>query len=279
MNKPLDSRELKLILDPKRFQDLNTGIKKFQQIVNFHIESLGGTFDKEIDPKKNHRRTWYLDTENFELKSKNFFFRIREEEDKGDKEYDVTLKCRHEDRYISADYDLTSSIKKDYEVKFEEDIIAPYVSKFSTSAQYKDNENPEIHNIGELISIFPGLHNHELKEGKLKKVNDFEAKEISCKIGKILFDNDNSQAEDNQIKTYLNLWYLPNDERIPLIVEFTFDYKTNKRKDNTDKLLMEEFPLSRIRRAYEFYHALQDSRIVDLESSKTKTCFAYDYKP
>lgn len=277
MNKPLDSRELKLILDPKRFQDLNSGIEKFQQIVKSHIESLGGTFDMEKDPEKNHRRTWYLDTENFELKSKNFFFRIREEEDKGYKEYDVTLKCRHEDRYISANYDLISSIKKEYEVKFEEDIIAPYVSKFSMSAKYKDKEKPEIHNIGELKLIFPGLHNHELKEGKLKKVNDFEAKEISCKIGKILFDNANDE-EDNQIKTDLNLWYLPGDERIPVIVEFTFDYSAKKRKNSIDKLLMEEFPLSLVQNAYEFYHALQDSRIVDLESSKTKTCFVYDYK-
>lgn len=79
MNQPLDSRELKLILDPKRFQDLNSGIDKFQQIVKSEIDSLDGTFEKEKDPKKNHRRTWYLDTEDFELKSKNFFFRIRKE--------------------------------------------------------------------------------------------------------------------------------------------------------------------------------------------------------
>jgi hypothetical protein len=58
------------------------------------------------------------------------------------------LKCRHKDRYISANYDLTSSIKNEYVVKFEEDIIAPYVSKFSMSAKYKDKEKPEIHNIG-----------------------------------------------------------------------------------------------------------------------------------
>jgi uncharacterized protein YjbK len=112
LNKPLDSRELKLILDPKRFQDLNSGIDKFQQIVKSEMDSLGGTFEKEKDIKMKQRRTWYLDTENFELKSKNFFFRIRKEEDEEDNEYDVTLKCRHEDRYISADYDLTSSIKK-----------------------------------------------------------------------------------------------------------------------------------------------------------------------
>ena len=73
MNKPLNSRELKLILDPKTFQDLNSGIEKFQQIVKSHIESLGGTFDKEKDSKKNHRRTWYLDTENLDLNQKIFF--------------------------------------------------------------------------------------------------------------------------------------------------------------------------------------------------------------
>ena len=73
MNKPLDSRELKLILDPKRFRDLDSGIDKFQHIVKSQIESLGGTFDKVDHPTKNNRITWYLDTENFELQSKNFF--------------------------------------------------------------------------------------------------------------------------------------------------------------------------------------------------------------
>ncbi|MGZ5551987.1 MAG: hypothetical protein ACXWE7_14490 [Nitrososphaeraceae archaeon] len=152
------------------------------------------------------------------------------------------------------------------------------MSKFSISAQYKDKEKPDINTIGELKLIFPGLHNHGLKEGKLKKVNGFEAKEISCKIGKIFFD-DNSE-EDNQIRTDLNFWYLPNDERIPLIVEFTFDYNAKKRKNDKDidKLLKEEFSLSLVQSTYKFYRALQETRIVDLESSKTKTSFAYDYK-
>jgi hypothetical protein len=130
------------------------------------------------------------------------------------------------------------------------------VSKFSISAKYKDKEKPEIDTIGELKSIFPGLHNHGLKEGKLKKVNGFEAKEISCKIGKILFDNNSQdEEEDNHINTDLDLWYLPNDERIPLIVEFTFDYGVKKRKNDkdADKLLMEEFPLSLVQGAYKFY--------------------------
>ena len=42
---------------------------------------------------------------------------------------------------------------------------------------------------------------------------------------------------------------------------------------------MKEFPLSIVQSAYKFYHALQDSWIVDLESSKTKACYASYYKP
>ncbi len=63
-------------------------------------------------------------------------------------------------------------------------------------------------------------------------------------------------------------------------MEFTFDYNAKKIKNDKDidKLLMEEFPLSLVQSSYKFYRALQETRIVDLESSKTKTSFAYDYK-
>ena len=66
-------------------------------------------------------------------------------------------------------------------------------------------------------------------------------------------------------------------------MEFTFDYNAKKIKNDKDdkdidKLLMEEFSLSLVQSSYKFYRALQETRIVDLESSKTKTSFAYDYK-
>ncbi len=38
LNKPLDSRELKLMLDPKRFLNLNSGIEKFQQIIKSQVK-------------------------------------------------------------------------------------------------------------------------------------------------------------------------------------------------------------------------------------------------
>ena len=55
--------------------------------------------------KPKFRRTYYLDTVNYKLKSKNFFLRVRE--DKESNKYTITLKCRHPDRYISSSYDLS----------------------------------------------------------------------------------------------------------------------------------------------------------------------------
>ena len=98
MSKSLDSREFKLILKPNIFQDLNKGIKKVQKIIGKEVEMLNGKFKPDSDLEQKFRRTYYLDTLNFRLKSKNFFLTVREDIDS--KKYDITLKCRHPDRYI-----------------------------------------------------------------------------------------------------------------------------------------------------------------------------------
>ena len=230
MSKSLDSREFKLILKPKIFQDLNEGIKKVQKIIDKEVEMLNGKFIPDSDLKQKFRRTYYLDTPNFRLKSKNFFLRVRE--DKESNKYDITLKCRHPDRYISASYDLSSSMKKST-IKFEEDIIAPHVSKFSISVNFEENQEPEINNLEKLKTIFPGLHTQDLGDGILEKVNKFEAKEISVKLGKISYNNNkDGEDDDDEIKTFLNLWYSPkNNKGKPVIVEFTYDYDAIKKKE------------------------------------------------
>ena len=288
MSKSLDSREFKLILKPKIFQDLNEGIKKVQKIIDKEVKILNGKFKPDSDLKQKFRRTYYLDTLNFRLKSKNFFLRVRE--DKESDKYDITLKCRHPDRYISASYDLSSSMKKST-IKFEEDIIAPHVSKFSTSVNFEENQEPEINNLEMLKTIFPGLNTQDLGNGVLEKVNNFDAKEISVKLGKISYNNNKDGEDDDdedEIKTFLNLWYSPkNNKGKPVIVEFTYDYAAIKKKEGgnkqnkgkKEKILIEEFPFSLIRNTYQFYNSLQDrNKIVDLKSSKTKTEFAYKYK-
>lgn len=176
-------------------------------------------------------------------------------------------------------------------IKFEEDIVAPHVSKFSTSVNFEENQEPEINNLEMLKTIFPGLNTQDLGNGVLEKVNNFDAKEISVKLGKISYNNNKDGEDDDdedEIKTFLNLWYSPkNNKGKPVIVEFTYDYAAIKKKEGgnkqnkgkKEKILIEEFPFSLIRNTYQFYNSLQDrNKIVDLKSSKTKTEFAYKYK-
>jgi hypothetical protein len=210
LGKSLDSREFKLILKQSLFKDLNSGIKKVQEVIDTEVKKLNGTFkSRDSDLKLKYRKTYYLDTSDFRLNSKNFFLRIRG--DKKSTKYDVTLKCRHPDRYISSAYDL--SHLKMYDTKFEEDIIAPHISKFSISVNFEQDEEPKFDSIEELRSIFPGLISYDLGHGKLLKVNNFEAKEISVKIGKIVYDGKKSNnKDDNKVTLLLNLWYSQKNE-------------------------------------------------------------------
>ena len=57
----LDSREFKLILKPKIFQDLNTVIKKVQKIIEKEVRMLNGKFILDSDLKLKFKRTYYLD--------------------------------------------------------------------------------------------------------------------------------------------------------------------------------------------------------------------------
>ena len=118
-NRPLTSRECKIMLDTNRFMDRKNGTHEISTITERLVKGQGGNFKADVEEKE--RRTWYLDTNAYELyHNNNFLLRIRKK--KNPDEYDLTLKCRHPDRYVSPSYDLTSSVK-DFEIKFEEDIV------------------------------------------------------------------------------------------------------------------------------------------------------------
>lgn len=279
MSKSLDSREFKLILQPTLFLEFNLGIKKLQDVIDTEVKKLNGTFkSSESDLKLKHRKTYYLDTPDFRLNSKNFFLRVRK--DKNSSNHDVTLKCRHPDRYISSAYDLSDLDLKKYHPKFEEDVIAPHISKFSMSVKFQQEQEPKLDSMEKLRSMFPGLISNDLGHGKLLKVNNFEAKEISVKLGKIVYDGKKgNNKDDNKVTLFLNLWYIKEDESLPIIVEFTYSYSAIRPKSDKKNKLIEEFPLSIVGNTYQFYNSLQKIRMADLCGSKTKTEFAYTYKP
>ena len=306
-NRPITGREYKLMLRTSKFEQRDEGIKDFLDVIKSQIEILNvkegkregeqvyfDRKDKKHDNGVKKRRVWYLDTKNFELYKKNkFLVRIRKEKDD---DYVTDLKCRNSDRYISASYDLSPNIREKEEklkakFEFEEDIIPrvdstnskspEFASKFSHSVSVHTKKELKLNTIGDLLSVFPGLNVLNIDvDTELQKVNNFEVKEISIKLGMIKSLDKNDTTDDLS----LSFWYLLDEGKkvIPEIVEFSFDYyvkHVNKANRSNGKLYLEEFPLSLVRKTNDFYLSLlKEQEFVDLNTAKTKTEFAYTYK-
>jgi hypothetical protein len=306
-NRPITGREYKLMLRTSKFEERDKGIKDFLDIIKSQIEILNvkegkregeqvyfDRKDKKHDNGEKKRRVWYLDTQNFELYKKNkFLVRIRKEKDD---DYVTDLKCRNSDRYISASYDLSPNIREKEEklkakFEFEEDIIPrvestnsnspDFASKFSHSVSFHTKKELQLNTIADLLSIFPGLNVLNIDvDTELQKVNNFEVKEISIKLGMIKSLDKNDTTDDLS----LSFWYLLDEGKkvIPEIVEFSFDYyvkHVNKANRSNGNLYLEEFPLSLVRKTNDFYLSLlKEQEFVDLNTAKTKTEFAYTYK-
>ncbi len=221
-NRPITGREYKLMLRTSLFEERDKGIKDFLGIIESQTKKLDLDFEKndiEDDKNEKKRKVWYLDTQNFELHKDKFLLRIRKEKDD---DYVTDLKCRNSDRYISASYDFSTSIGEP-KFEFEEDIIPrinstnsksnDFASKFSHSASLHTKQELKLDTFGNLLSVFPGLTLPVRHETDLRKVNNFEAKEISIKLGKINFLEKEISTDD----LCLNFWYLSDrasDSRI-----------------------------------------------------------------
>ena len=285
--RPLTSREFKIMLQTDNFTDRKKGIKEISTVTESLIEKQGAKFEATNNYDEVERRTWFLDTNAYELYcDKKFLLRIRKK--KGSGVYDVTLKCRHPDRYVCALYDLTAAkhaetkFKNDFKTKFEEDIITgkmtdgsvTSISKFSLSATLEDNEIPDFKKIKDLVSIFPNLELGGIGSNEpLTIVNNFKATEISSKIGAITFSDD-----DTDVVPELNLWYSPMEDEKPLIIEFTFKCKATKQ-DKDNEMFLEKYPKKLVLGASKFYESLQKcNNIIDLDTTRTKTDYVYQKK-
>ena len=213
-NRPITSREYKLMLNVDRFKDRAQGAQTFLSLIEFLIQKEGGIIEKQNQEER--RRTSYLDTPELALRQQGFALRLREEANAADG-FQLNLKYRSSDRYISATQDLSGSAGK---TKFEEDILPPFVSKFSHSASIKTNAKPDVSSIEKLTTLFPGLKQLTL-DGKtaVKTINNFTASEVVRKLCKFQF------GEPPIIKASLSFWYLKEDNSDwPLVGEFSFDY-------------------------------------------------------
>ncbi len=217
-----------------------------------------------------------------------FLLRIREEFDEKSnnvKGYDITFKNRHPDRLLAVSYDVSNPTENSNpdspkrERKFEEDIITPFISKFSTSVKLDYKRLPTLDKYQDLELMFPNLNLDIPPEKKLLVVNGFVAHETSYTLGNLKF------SDESEVRLQYSLWYESKKRKSPVIAEFDIDVNADE-SGKSNKTLLEGFSISLLNQVYEFYHALQKEDIVQSKekgktqssSPKTKTQYAYDYK-
>jgi hypothetical protein len=286
-NRPITSREYKLLLNTERFRDRIDGAKLFWQMLEFLVRNQGNeVIPDAADPDKNtelRRTTWYLDTPGFELQRANITLRVRDEA--GEKKpFKVTLKYRMPDRYTAAGNNPApdpDKVKKP-DIKFEEDITPPFASKFSYSASFKAEELPRIETLEDVSRLFPGLKGQDVPATTpIRVVNGFRAHEVMHYIGKLKLDKMPTPRAarglpDFVVKVALSHWYLQeNEDDYPLVTEFSFGFDANEGDDGDDDRL-EKFPPTVVAGANRLFRDVQNQAGWLSPFGLTKTAYLFE---
>jgi hypothetical protein len=258
-NLPVTSREYKLMLNSDRFGDRVEGAERFFKLIDTLIRKQDGSIEKQT--KEERRHTSYLDTPHFALRQNGFSLRLREEAN----DFQINLKYRGSDRYISAAQDLSAS--QPGKIKFEEDILPPFVSKFSHSNSVTTATKPRFETIKDVVSLFPGIARLDIDEDTpVKTANNFRVLEVVRKLCKIQF------AKTETIKASLSFWYLEDDTDFPLVGEFSFDYDAAENNESD----LEKYSLEVVEGAKDFFSAVQNQTGWLDFTTTTKTGFALE---
>ncbi len=279
-NRPITSREYKLILNTNRFRNRIEDSDGFMAFIAMLIENQGGKVTGESEEKE--RQVWYLDTPAFVLRQNGFVLRLRKEME-ATKQFKLTLKYRHPDRYLAADSRVLVSAEaeakykednSDIETKFEEDILHHFATQYARSTSIRMDGSPILNTLADAIAIFPGLKALPNPDNTpLAKVNGFVAHEVKRESGKINF------GQKPKLKPCLSFWYLSNKvNRYPLVAEFSFDYdvlsgERRRLEKHSDRL--ERFPLPIVNKADGFFKEIQGHLSWFDFKGSTKTAFAY----
>jgi hypothetical protein len=273
-NLPLTSREYKLMLDTSRFHDRAGGSGELLALARFIVEKEGGAYVEQgvIDEDKGEktRRTWYLDTPEKAFGSQGFILRVRREKEK---EFALNLKFRGADRYLSASADVSyAPAGAKTESKFEEDVLPPFVCRFSRSTSVKKLEKePAPENVDGAAALFPGLGALGIAGKAPVGVTDgFRAHEVVRKTGGFRF------GDGPVIKMSQSFWYLREAmDGYPMVAELSYDYDAPEIDAlEADPTRLETFPLATVRGAHAVFRSLQlQSAWLD-PAGTTKSAFA-----
>lgn len=258
----IESREYKLMLHSVPFTDIKQGLawlwQDIQELCDFLKIPTEGEFDAD-DPKE--RRIAFYDSQDLTIRQNGLLLRRRSRKDSDKAEY--TLKLRSPDRYLAGD----PTLARGSTLKFEEDIAAPFVSRFSQSLSADAQADPPA-DLGAASRIFPalaGITNDGAvcsPKTPLYIVNGIEAYERVYKKPLVRFDAARP-AQSKKATVALILWSKGKKGRV-WAAELSFRYADQG-----------EVAPEVARNARDLFSALQRSDLAAASGAMTKTQLIY----
>lgn len=212
------SREYKLLLEPRRFADPLTGVRTFREIVRRTARDcgLGISYGRESGGWKT-TGVVYLDTETFDLRNHSYILRKR---NKRPGSFELSLKFRSPDQHLAAGADV--QLAPGYpssSPRFEQDTSldgSNWVRVYSLSNRVKNMKQFVDPTLGGFAAIFPVLGAlHINPDSVLVPVNALQVTERSFFGGIIDF------GQGMKAYASIEIWYETGSEN-PLIGEFSF---------------------------------------------------------
>jgi hypothetical protein len=253
------SREYKVVLNHQLFETQEQPIPAFWREVRRCAKRLGVETKGSLDTTE-RRRIVFLDTLDQTIYLNRLVLRRRA----GKHCVEYTLKCRSPDRYFSTGSKLEAAKRLKAKEKLEEDISAPFLSRFSHSVTAQcAGKSPR--SLGEAAAIFPLLGKLK-RDGrachpktKLTPVNSLEAFE-QVHTGPRL------RIAGTSAEVAIILWSSTRKGRL-LVGEFSFRYASKKERYSS--------AVSEL--AMEFFHDIQQLDWCR-PSGVTKTQYVYRSK-
>ena len=192
----------------------------------------------------------------------------------------MTLKYRAPDRYTAAGSDVrcTQEVDDD-DVKFEEDVVPPFVSKFAYSVSFKSKDLPLPTPWRMLWPSSPALPPmtfpaHADACGQRLPGHRSRALRRQAKAGQ---DADRTRRRwDARLRGQgrAHHWYLrPDENDYPLVTEFSFGFDADGQKDD-DRL--EKFPPTVVASANRLFRDVQNQAGWLAQFGSTKTAYAFE---
>lgn len=256
----ISNREYKVMLDHRLFLDRKPAVEAFGGDLHSCATRLKKIACRGEFTSTTRREIVFLDTADQTIALNEFVFRQRTDLAKETTEY--TLKCRSPDRYIAAAARVESAGPRKGKEKFEEDIGAPFVVRFSHSNTVEGlRASPRT--LRQAAKIFPALGRLKRDEQpcspglELRPANSLKIFERVLKGPVLRFDKVEAEVA-------LILWSDGEAGR-PIVAEFSFRYGDEG----------ELYDPKAARRALEFFTECQRMDWC-LPGARTKTQFVYE---